>query len=552
MNDDYRYDPVRRRLVGTALPLLGAAMTAAPASCAASVPATDRRVIADVTQFGARGDGEANDHAAFEAALKAAQVVTVPPGRFRIDAPIVLHDGQMLRGAGRAGWEPYTGRGAPAAAVRSEIVADAGTLVDARNTNNAAVTGIALRARDARQSAWAYEPGFQRGTIGIDIAGALQFNTQDVSFHGLEVGVSGVADTSRTAQMPMIDTWSAHDCATVFRFVSTKSGFSPVRDARIAGGIAALHCGRVIEARHCDGLRIENVRFFQCVRNAVLVEDTPFVAITGATMFETGDETVILRRCNAATFAGVQLVRAGFYHAPPRVQRAAVLLDACSDIAFEGLVERPMGRAFLVRGCRNIAITGSIGTPFWSTGSLASNDAAIVVEQSRGVAINASFGGADYWIAVAADAESAGSLGGHISGAQTAGTIRCVQLQSAPLGHVARTATEQRVAPGGTVQIDTLRILVPAGGTLVSRSIEVTGSGFVAQAENQRWTNCSSEPGGGSLSLERQVLHRNDTQVARYAQIPLGLHNPASTPANIPGGHEIRLSLAIEDIRDAD
>lgn len=549
MNNDYPHSPARRHLVRAALPLLGAAATAAPAACAAPARVTDRRATADVMEFGARGDGEANDHAAFQAALKAAQVVTVPPGRFRIGAPIVLRDGQVLQGAGRAGWEPYSGRGAPAAAPRSEIIADTGTLVDARNTNNAAVTGLALRARDARQSAWAYEPGFQQGAVGIDIAGALQFVAQDLSFHGLETGMSGVADTGRTAQMPTIDGWSAHDCATVFRFVSTDADMTAVRDARIAGGIAAMHCGRVVEARNCDGLRIENVRFFQCVRNAVLIEDTPFVAITGATMFETGDETVVLRGCSAATFAGVQLVRAGFYHAPPPVQRAAVLLERCQDIVFEGLVERPMGRAFTIRGCRNVSITGSIGTPFWSTGSLASNDAAIFIERSRAIAINTSLSGNDYWIAVCADAESGASVGGRIVGAEAAGTIRCIQLQPAPLGHVTRIATEQLVAPGATLRVDTLRILVPAGGTLVSRSVELTGTGLVAQAGDQRWTTRSSEPGGGSLSVERRVLHHNDTSTARYTAIPLGLHNPGREAVAVPGGLELRLSLAIESDR---
>jgi Pectate lyase superfamily protein len=541
-------DLVRRHLIGGSLPMLGAVLTTSPIMAEAVKPAAEHRSV-NVFDFGALGDGQANDGPAFLAALKAGRIVNVPAGRFRIDKPIVLRDGQVLRGTGRGGWEPYTGHGTSAAVMRSEIVVDSGTAIDVRDTNNAAISGLALRTRDARQSAWAYDPGFQRGTIAIDLAGALQFTAQDVSFHGFEIGVSGVADDGRTAQMPAIDDWSAHDCDTVFRLVSASPGFVAVRDARIAGGIAALHCGRVVEARRCDGLRIENVRFFQCTRNAALIEDTPFVAITGATMFETGDETLVLRRCTAVTMAGVQLVRAGFYHAPPRVQRAALLLEQCIDLTFDGLIEQPMGRAATIRDCGTIAIAGAIGTPFWSTGSLGSNDGAIFIERSHDIAINASFGGDDYWFAVFADAQSKASIGGRIVCPQSAGTNRCVQLQPSPLGHVARTAMEKAIPPSQTLLIDTLRIPVPAGGVLVSRSVELTGTRLVAQIGDQRWTTASIEPGGGSLSLERRILHRNDTAEMHYASIPLGLHNPAATPVSVPGGHELRLSLAIETAR---
>lgn len=544
MNDEHDPDLVRRRLVGASLPMLGVAITIAPSACAA--PGTNPRTYADVMEFGAKGDGQTDDRAAFVAALKTASVVTVPPGRFRIGAPIVLRDGQALQGAGRGGWEPYTGRGAPPAAVRSEIVIGAGTAIDARNTNNASVSGLAIRAREARQSAWAYEPGFQRDTIGIDIAGALQFIARDLSFHGLDMGVSGSANNGRTAQMPAIDDWSAHDCASVFRFVSDNANFVAVRDARIAGGIAAVHCGRVVEARNCDGLRIENSRFFQCVRNAVLIEKTPFVSIVGTTMFETGDETIVLRECRGVTLSGVQLVRAGFYHAPPPVQRAAIVLEGCQDVAFDGLIERPMGRAISIRQCLNVSINGSIGIPFWSTGSLGNNDGAIFIERSGSIAITASFSGDDYWIAVWADSESAQTIAGQIVSGQAAGTIRCAHLQPAPLGHVIRSAVDQFVPAGGTVRIDTLRVLVPPGGTLVSRSVEMTGPGLVAQIGDQRWMTRTAEPGGGSLSLERRTLHHNDARAARYATLPIGIHNPASTPIIVPGGHEMRLSLAIE------
>lgn len=544
MNDPF--NPDRRRLFSTSLPAMGviAAGSAVPVAPPAPRPFQSR--TASVIDFGAKGDGRTDDSAAFAAALAAAQVVVVPPGSYLLTRPVVLRDGQALQGAGSSGWEPYSGTGVPASAVRSELLLADGIAIDARNTNNALISGLALRSRGARQSRWAYEPGQQRGTTGIDIAGALQFHAQDISFHGLEIGVSAVADSGRTAQMPVIENWSAHDCATVFRFASTAATFTPVRDARIAACSAALHCGRVVEVRNCDGLRVENVRFFQCVRNALLIENTPFVAIIGTTMFETGDETVVLRGCNAVTISGVQFVRAGLYHAPPRVQRAAVLLENCRDIAFSGLIERPMGRAFSVRDCRNLSISGTIAMPFWSTGSLGSNDAAVFVERSQGITINASFSGNDYWLAVAGDADSAGSIVGTIAVEGMAGVLRCVRLQPAPLGHITRLPVAQTVPPGATIGVDTLRIPVQPRGVLVTRSVELTMEGALVRIGDQLLAMRGGETAGGSLSIERKSLYRNDTATTRYTTLVLGIHNPTSQPVSTPAGVEMRLSLAIE------
>ena len=131
-------------------------------------------------RFRRQEDGRADDSAAFRAALTAVKVIDVPPGTFRITAPLTLRDGQAIRGAGRSGWEPYSGKGAPASATRTEILLDGELAFDARNTNNVAITGNAIRAKDARQSDWDGEPGYQPGTISIDIAGALRFDARDV------------------------------------------------------------------------------------------------------------------------------------------------------------------------------------------------------------------------------------------------------------------------------------------------------------------------------------------------------------------------------------
>ncbi|MEZ0497922.1 hypothetical protein [Sphingomonas sp. IW22] len=408
------------------------------------------------------------------------------------------------------------------------------------------MSGLAIRARDARQSRWAFPPGFQGGTVGIDIVGALQFEARNISFHGLETALSAVADRGRAAQMPTLAEWSAHDCDVVARFVSRSATFAPVRDGRITGCIAALHCGTIVDARYCDGLRIENCRFFQCTANAVRVENTPFVTIVGTTMFETAEATLVARGCIGTVLSGVQLVRAGFYHPPPAVQRPAVLLERCQDFSFDGLIERPMGRAFSIVDCRNVSISGTIATPFWSTGSLGSNDAAIFIERSAVLALNASFGGSDYWLAVLADPQSAPTVSGRIVIEHSAGVARCVGLQAPPLGHIVRTPQPVSIRAGGTTQIDTLRIFVPARSVLVSRSIGLTIGQAVVQAGSVRWNANTIEPDGGSVSLERQIIHANATDQGGYASVPIGIHNPRSDDMTVPAGVEVRLSLAIE------
>lgn len=539
----------RRTLLTKAAPALAVASISTSSAFAPEALASTnsgKRVV-NLMDFGAKGDGIEDDTFAFRAALSAAQVVEIPPGSFRIEAPLRLSNGQLLRGVGRSGWEPYSGKGPPSSAIKTEIMVDGKLAIDASNTNNAGVSGLALRAKNGRQSNWGGQPGFQPDTIGIDIAGSLQFKATDVSFHGLEVGISGVADNLRTAQMPQISDWAAEDCGAVFRFTSADERLIAVRDARIEGCIAALHCGRIVEAKHCDGLRIENVRFFQCSANSLMIENSQFVTIANATLFETGEETVRLRDCEYITIAACQLVRAGFYVATPLVQRAALSAEGCVSLSFEGLVEQPVGRAFWIKNCSNVSIRAAIGTPFWSTGSLGSNDGAIFIEGSSAIAIDASFSGADYWIAVWADAISGSTINGRISTEGSAGTIRCTHLQAPPLGHVTRTS------PGGTIQarssrtLDTLRILVPASMSLVSRSVELTSPNLVFEAGGQRWEgNILIEPGNGTLSLERKLLYRNGGMDAEYAIIPIGLFNPSNRQTDIPSGHEIRLSLAIE------
>ncbi len=54
-----------------------------------------------VRDFGARGDGTADDSPAFQAALDTHEAVYVPPGRYRLDSEIQIKPRRTLVGAGR-------------------------------------------------------------------------------------------------------------------------------------------------------------------------------------------------------------------------------------------------------------------------------------------------------------------------------------------------------------------------------------------------------------------------------------------------------------------
>lgn len=535
----------RRFLFRRVAPAAGLALVAGDAS-GTPPPARVERRMANVADFGAKGDGITDDAPAFRAALAAAAVVEVPAGSFRIGATLRLRDGQVIRGAGRSGWEPYSGEGEPQSAVHTEIVVDGRLALDARNTNNVAIAGLAIRALGGRQSGWGASPGHQGGAAGIDITGAYQFYANDVSFHGLEVGVSSIADNGRPTQMPHIGNWVAHDCDTVFRFLSSRDDFQVVRDARIEGCVAAIHCGNIVVARNCDGLRIENVRFFQCAKSSILIEKTPFVSIIGATLFETTFENVILRDCAHATISGAQFVRAGYFRKGKLLQQSSVVLDRCSDLSFSGLIEQPIGRAFTISNCTNLSIHGAIGMPYWTTGNLANHDGAVRIEKSRAISISLSFSGLGYWIAVWSDAFSADSISGNISTEGAAGVVRCIALQPHPLGQRVRVREEQRVSARTSTVLDVQRVLVPAGKSLVTRSAEITTPHFLFDVAGQHLRIDENEPGGGSLSFERKVLARNNSPEARYFPVEISVYNPTAAPLTLPAGCELRLSLALE------
>ncbi|MGQ7830308.1 glycosyl hydrolase family 28-related protein [Altererythrobacter sp. Z27] len=499
----------------------------------------------NVRKFGALGDGVSDDTAAFKKALSECVIVDVPRGRYLLSGTIKLSSGQMLIGEGASGWEPYPSNEGSSGATASELVSDGALLIDAGGTTGARIIGLALMAKQGKQSDWGAPPGFQPGAIGVDLAGSNHFYARDVSFHGLETGLLADADEGRSAQMPQLVDWSAEDCDAVIRFITANKDFYVVRDARIEGCIGAVHCGRVIIAKRCDGLRIENVRFFQCYEESVAIEDTPFVSISGATLFETGARGLVLRNCAYAVISGSQVARSGHYTKGPLQQRTAVSFEGCTDIKFDGLITQPLGRSMSIQSCTNVSVDVVCGTPFWRTGYLGNDDGAIRVERSRTVLLNASFGGRFYWNAVWADKESALTLRGRVVTEGTAGGVRCASLFDLPLGHVVRTRSKIILPPGEARVLEVRQVPIASGHSLVTCCVELSAPGLVFQSGYDIWGNDQEEElGGGSISFARKQLYRNESDKLELVEIPIAVRNTTATSLNIPVGFEVRLSLA--------
>lgn len=498
-------------------------------------------------QFGAVGDGVADDSAAFQAACDAALYVFVPPGKYLLGSTVTLNDGQRLYGCGTSAWEPYVGTGTAFPDVtRSEILVDGTRAFSAASKNSVTVEGIAIKAVGGEQSTWPAAAGKQVGAIGIDITSSTQFVMDDVSFHGLEIAVDanqtgGSADT----QMPRISNWMASDCGTVFRFGNASSAVHTVRDARISDCVIALHCDKMIDAHWCDGFRLENLRLFQSAGKSIYIRETPFVSFNGVTVFETSDDQVTLEDCVYVSLSGISLARAGAYAAaPPYPPKRALTLINCQAVAVQGQIQQPTDRAIQISGCIGVAINCAIGTPFWTNGGSSNISGAIHIETSEGVNVNGSVDG-NAQVAVYADLASSRTLSGSIATGDDVGVSRAVQLQQRG-GYVIRedAAIGPIGAGGTTATFHTLRIFIPAGKILRTRCVEMTSPDIVLRVGGVFWTGASAE-GGGSVSFEDKVLYDNSGGPDGWYQIALTFHNPTAGDVTVPDGHETRISTAI-------
>lgn len=513
-----------------------------------------------VFDFGAVGDGVADDSDAFRRALAKTQYLFVPPGRYRLGSTVKLLSGQLMFGAGKSAWEPYTEASFPLI-VRSEILVDGILAFDAAGTNSTTIEGLAIKASRGRQSRWGWPAGQQRGAAGIDITGSSQFEGRDLSFHGLDVAVDANQDSgSPDTQMPSISDWSATDCRCVFRFGNASSKVYTVRDARIGEAVVAIHCDNVIDAHRCDGLRLENLRLFHGSGTLIYIRETAFVTLSAVTVFESGGNQLVMEDCSYLSAAGLLLGRAGGYRGePPYPQRVAMTLNRCRDAHIGAEIQQPTGAAVSMTDCANINLACAIGTPFWMTGNQNHLSGAVTIRSSTSVNLQASFGGEgrDYWISVWADAVSGQSLSGSIASDRSIGVVRATHLQQQG-GYIFHLQDRVRLAASQAYRFRTLRMFVPAGKVAKARSIQTSASPLelaLAPQGMKQSVICTAQPDTsgddgkrvvlGTITSQDYTLYDNSAGPAGWYSIDLGVRNPTDQVVEVPADTMITVSTVL-------
>lgn len=526
--------------------------------------------IADVYMFGAAGDGVADDKPAVQEGLDVTQYLFAPPGKFRLGSTLTIDDGQVFYGAGTSAWEPYTGVGPYPNVFRTEFVVDGILAFNCTDRNSFFLGNFAIKSKTGVMSGFGTPPGFQAGARGIDITHTFQAQIDNVSFHGLEVAVDANQDTglpagsmlrAQSAQMPSITKWMAADCGTVFRFgnAATTDRVQPgnpgyvdpnpytVRDPLIGECVIALHCGKMIDAHYCDGIRIEGARLFQAYSNSIYIRKTPFVTLNGVTCFENRADQVVIKDCVYVTMAGMNLTRAGCYaNANPGFPAfTALTIDGCEHVSFEGTITQPGGYPIKVNNSRNVSLVGSIFQAFWTNGNPTGASGSVDIRNSPGVSGSLTESGSSNWIGLWCDEISAPTCNLAYTSDGPQGTVRAYTGPGSTT-FVIRNDVAQDLGPGGTSAVfATLRLRIPAGKSLISRSCQMTSKAILRSGSIYWNDGLVNDADGGTVEYSQKGLATNGGATPGFFALPLTYFNGTGGVLTIPAGHETRLSFAV-------
>lgn len=507
---------------------------------------------------GAIGNGVANDFAALQAALDAG-CSQLPPGRFYIGAnKLRPKNGASIRGFGKAAWEPYLGGTSPFPTIdRTVIIIDAGGVgFDLTGLNSVKVEGVTVRARLGTQSSYGGTPGFVANTIGFDITSGSALELIDVAMMGLASGIAAnQTDGLAVCQMPHISRMMASDCDRVIRFGNSASTVYTVRDPRIDGSVIALHCNQMIEAHWCDGLRFEVSRMYQCKVSSIYLRKCNFVQMVGVCLFESTIDALVIDGCEAITMSGMQIARTGSYAATlPYAQRAGLRITNSIAISYEGLIEKVTGQPVIISGSEGCRISGTINTPFWTTGNQGSGTGVVTITTSPSTSIDIAISGVGYnsgnsemavYIAVWADAASERTLAGRVACPEGMGFVRAYHLTQRGCS-TTRLDADTGIGAGGQVLFRSFREFIPAGMKMKTRSIQTTSPTVIARMGGVFWNAAlTAEPGGGQLMLDNKVVYDNTAGPDGWYSWDMFLTNPSAGAVTVPKGHETRISFAV-------
>ena len=506
------------------------------------------RESVSVKDFGAVGDGVTDDTAAIQAAVNASKSVIVPAGKYKLTSPVQLQSNGLLSGAGKGVWEPYTG-GALPDIYKTEFIVGAHAAFLFSGTNNAKVRGLSIKSTGGTQSAFGSPAGYMAGSIGFNITNSKSADMEDVSGHGLEflVAASHVTDGGE-ASMFRLNDFIAVDCDTVVRVGNPSSAdMFRARDFMVSDCVIALHCNHMMEVHGADGVTVNMCRFFQAYDKSLYFRNCAFVQLSAVTTFETANDGLTFKDCYYVSCGAMIISRTGGYSTGAWIIKNAVTVDNTKEFSFQGIVEQPAWRAFVLTNSEGIQISGAVRRPFYTYGNLGTGGA-VQITTCKETVLNIAFNDFTAWFAVEADPQSAATLSGKIGHPQNVGVSRAYLLSDKVWTHI--FASDLAFAPGGSSAMPTpLRVKVPAGKKLVTRSVYMTSSqGMILRLGDVFWNaNYVFETGGEHLCTQQRTLYDNSaggTDV--YAKLSLSLHNDTAGTITVPAGHVVYVSYALE------
>lgn len=505
-----------------------------------------------VKTFGAVGDGVTDDTAAIQATIDASDVISIPYGQYLISAPIVVGSFKKIYGAGRSAQHPYsTPNYTPG--FRTEILIGAHVAFDFTSSNTTSIQGVSIKATAGGTSNFGFAANYVTGAKGFVISGSTNFVAKEVSFFGLEYGVSA-SDTTDfgTAAFGKITDIVASDCKNVIKLGNPSSGAYVGRDIIISDVDIALHCNQMIVANQCDGLRIENCRFFQSFGISVELENSPFVTLTGVTIFESTSSGLSLKDCFYVSAGALAVTRSGGYVTGGTYNAVdGIIIDGTTTVSLQGVVSQTGGIAVDISNSSNINLSLAILQPFFTNGNASQdgNNGCIDVTTSSKVALNCSLDlvSTNNIYSVTSDFESYEEIDGSLSNSDFCNSGRAFFVGDKKLTLIHELTADKALGAGGSSVFKTMRVWVPDGQSLVSRALHMTSPGVSLRVGSLFWTSSLiTEADGGFTSFVKKTIITNATGTDQFYSIDFEVWDQTGGGITVPDGHMTLLSMALE------